>query len=287
MANGSSSDKYYNYREPKRSTSDKVYFSGANVRVYFGDVWVEEMASIQFSVQENVAPIYGFNSYMFDKVARGTRLVSGTFVVNYTRAGYIETILERLYKNIDPSAKNLFDGGQGFLKRDTKKNHSDRNIQDLLQVEGGDSYNSYVVDLRNSFWGKESASQNTIHKTGLGREYDTMYYKNPEGLNKKNLLKDHGFNVLIDYSPSANEKDFAECLKGIAKKDSLFQSYRTIIGLHITGEDQIIAPDGRPLQTQYSFIARDLDGDITQLSMKYNQLHNTNEQLGVNVAKRT
>ena len=80
MANGSSSDNYYNYREPKRSTSDKVYFSGANVRVYFGDVWVEEMASIQFSVQENVAPIYGFNSYMFDKVARGTRLVSGTFV---------------------------------------------------------------------------------------------------------------------------------------------------------------------------------------------------------------
>lgn len=266
---------FYDYQYQRRADTDKSYFSGANARVYFGDIWVEEMVSIQFGIDENVAPIYGFNSYMFDKVARGTRMVSGAFIINHTETDYINIILERLYNNIDAANNNLLNSSQvdGLLS-DLTTSDSTRNIENLLEINKGTTYNEYVRNLRNSYWGNQSSSQNTIQKRGIAREYDTNYFKNKEGSSEVNLLKDHGFNILIDYSPSANERDFKAAIKNLKNKSSLTQSFRSIIGVHITGENQIISPDGQPIQTQYNFIARDVDGDVTQLSMKYNQMQN-------------
>lgn len=278
---------YYKYQSERAGTSDRIYYSGANVRVYFGDIWVEEMASIQFSVQENVAPIYGFNSYMFDKVARGTRMVTGAFILNHTENGYLDVILERLQENIDTDNDNfLTEGSVGNIVSDLSYADSDRNIENLLQIDGTKSYNTYINDLKNSFWGPTSASQNTIHRSGREREFDTTYFKDPEGTGRKNPLKDHGFNILIDYSAEANERDFESTLKGLQDRGSLTQSFRSIIGVHITGENQIISPDGQVIQTQYNFIARDIDGDISQLSMKHNRLYNAYDKqtLGVDTA---
>ena len=266
---------FYKYQSQRRGASDKSYFSGANARVYFGDIWVEEMVSIQFGVEENVAPIYGFNSYMFDKIARGTRMVTGAFILNHTETDYLNIILERLYKNIDKTNRNLLGRNQvEDLMGDMTSSDSARNIENLLEISDGQKYDTYIKDLKNSYWGTREASQNTIQKRGLSREYDTNYFKNKEGSTEVNLLKDHGFNILIDYSPSANERDFRASISEMKNKSSLSQSFRSIIGVHITGENQIISPDGQPIQTQYNFIARDIDGDVSQLSMKYNQLKN-------------
>ena len=268
-------NSFYDYQYQRRANTDKSYFSGANARVYFGDIWVEEMVSIQFGIDENVAPIYGFNSYMFDKVARGTRMVSGAFIINHTETDYINIILEELYRNIDSQNKNLLGNSQlDGLMSDLTTSNSIRNIENLLEINEGKTYNEYVRNLRNSYWGTQSTSQNTIQKRGMAREYDTNYFKNKEGSSEVNLLKDHGFNILIDYSPSANERDFKAAIKNLKNKSSLSQSFRSIIGVHITGENQIISPDGQPIQTQYNFIARDVDGDVTQLSMKHNQMQN-------------
>lgn len=274
--------EYYQYQRERGGTSDKMYFSGANVRVYFGDIWVEEMVSIQFSIDENVAPIFGFNSYMFDKIARGTRLVSGAFILNHTESGYLNVLLDRLYKNINEESSNLLNQNNlESLVKDVSKADSDRNIEKLLQIDGKESYNGYIEDLKNSYWGPQASSDNTIYRSGEGREYDTNYFKDEEGSTTGNPLKDHGFNILIDYSPSANERDFQDCIEDMNKSGSLFQSFRSIIGVHITGENQIINPDGQPIQTQYNFVARDLDGDVSQLSMKYNQLHNQYQETSI------
>lgn len=270
---------FYKYQSKRAGTSDRIYYSGANVRVYFGDVWVEEMASIQFSVEENVAPIYGFNSYMFDKIARGTRMVTGAFILNHTENGYLDVILERIQKNIDTNRDNMLtDSKVSGLLNDVPSGESNRNIQNLLQIDGQKSYNAYIGELKNSFWGPAETSKNTIYKSGVDREYDTTYFKNPEGTGRRNPLKDHGFNILIDYSGDGSERDFEATLKGLQDRGSLKQSFRSIIGVHITGENQIISPDGQVVQTQYNFIARDIDGDISQLSMKHNMLYNESQK---------
>lgn len=266
--------EFYKYKSNRADTSDKVYYSGANVRVYFGDIWIKEMVSIQFSIEENVAPIYGFNSYMFDKIARGTRMVTGAFILNHTENGYLDVILEQLQKNIDgENFDSLSESKMNELVNDLPSYKSERNIQNLLQIDGKKSYDTYIAELKNSFWVPSKASKNTIYKSGREREFDTSYYKNPEGTSIRNPLKDHGFNILIDYSADGSEKDFEATLEGMKDRGSLIQSFRSIIGVHITGENQIISPDGQPIQTQYNFIARDIDGDISQLSMKYNALY--------------
>lgn len=264
-------------KNPVPKTRNSIYYSGANVKVYFGDVWVEELASIQYSIDEQVAPVYGFNSYMFDKVARGTRLVSGAFIVNHTEAGYIDTILERIASNIDKEQRNaLSKKSLGHLVSDVRKHDSSRNIENLLKIDGSSNYEDYIEGLKSSFWGPRKPSQNTIHRSGEGREYQPNYYADKEGGDSKNILKQHGFNILLDFSPSANVKDFKQCITDMNNEGSMSQTFRSIIGVHLTGENQLIAPNGQAIQTQYNFIARDIDGDVSQLSMKYNQLDRYN-----------
>lgn len=265
---------------PTPKKRDNIYYSGANVKVYFGDVWVKELASIQYSIDEQVAPVYGFNSYMFDKIARGTRLVSGAFIVNHTEAGYINTILERLATNIDAEQKNaLTEDNLSNLISDVSSNNSNRNIENLLKIDGDLNYEDYIESLKNSYWGPTVASQNTIHRSGEGREYQPNYFADKEGGNSKNILKQHGFNILLDFSPSANVRDFRQCITDMNNEGSMSQTFRSIIGVHLTGENQLIAPNGQPIQTQYNFIARDIDGDVSQLSMKYNQLDRYRQEI--------
>lgn len=57
------------------------YYSGTDIRIYFGDNWIDEIVEIEWTMQEQLAPIYGFASYTWDKVARGNRFVQGSFLL--------------------------------------------------------------------------------------------------------------------------------------------------------------------------------------------------------------
>lgn len=262
--------------DKSKETPKKEYFSGANVKVYFGDVWVDQIHSIHFSMQEQVTPIYGFNSYKFDKIARGTRLVSGMFSLNFTESGYLQTILERVSSSIDEGKGLSLNDSQGdVLSVDTKKQSSQQTIQNLLSMEGGDTYESYIDSLKDSFWGTNQISKNTVVSGSISKEHDSFYFPNAEGVDTENPLKEHGFNILIDYSPDANKRDFEDCIRNADKDGSLYQTYRSIIGVHITGESQEMSANGQVLTQNYSFIARDLDGDVQELSMKHNFRNNS------------
>lgn len=261
--------------DTRKETTKKEYFSGANVRVYFGNIHVDQMAAISFNMQEQVTPIYGFNSYRFDKIARGSRIVSGTFTLSFTENGYLQTILDRLSSGIDAKNNNLMWEEQvEALKKDIPRETSARTIENILSMREDGTYEDYIEGLKSSFWG-DVASGNTVSRSTLSKEHDTYYYPKAEGSRWENPLKEHGFNILIDYSPEANQKDFQDCLSDMEKKGSLYQTYRSIVGVHITGESQDIAPDGDVLRTHYTFVARDLDGDVQELSMKHNYLQET------------
>ncbi|MGN0357148.1 MAG: hypothetical protein ACI4E0_04930 [Blautia sp.] len=83
---------------PAVSSSSTItnYYSGTDARIYFGDIWVDEIVEIEFGLQEQVAPIYGYGSYTWDVVARGNRVVVGQFAINFKEVGYLQTILNSL-----------------------------------------------------------------------------------------------------------------------------------------------------------------------------------------------
>lgn len=69
------------------------YFSGSDVTIYFGDVFLSECSGFQFGIEERVQPIYGYASHAWDCVGRGTRIISGSFEIPFTEAGYLDAIL--------------------------------------------------------------------------------------------------------------------------------------------------------------------------------------------------
>lgn len=72
------------------------YYSGSDASIYFGDVFVDELMYIEYKLKEMVMPVYGYNSYRFDAVARGQRIVTGKFTIAFREAGFMFRLLEHI-----------------------------------------------------------------------------------------------------------------------------------------------------------------------------------------------
>lgn len=57
------------------------FFGGADVFIYINDELYEDISAVQFSVAENIKPIYGYSSRRYDDLAIGTRIVQGVVKV--------------------------------------------------------------------------------------------------------------------------------------------------------------------------------------------------------------
>ena len=76
----------------------KRYYSVIDAEVYFGNEYVEDIADINWSVKQNVMPVFGYNSYTYDELARGNRIIFGSFLINFTSPNYLFSILEEANK---------------------------------------------------------------------------------------------------------------------------------------------------------------------------------------------
>lgn len=92
------------------------FFSGADVVIYFGDVWLADITSLQFTLIEPVRPIYGYASYTWDAVKRGTRLIQGRFSIAFREAGYLYRVLDHIGQlggRVAPTLAHLLAGESG------------------------------------------------------------------------------------------------------------------------------------------------------------------------------
>lgn len=76
----------------------KRYYSVIDAEVYFGNEYVEDVCNIDWTVRQNVMPLFGYNSYTYDEVSRGSRLVIGSFTINFTSPNYLFSILAEANK---------------------------------------------------------------------------------------------------------------------------------------------------------------------------------------------
>lgn len=68
------------------------YYSSLDADIVFGDVFIDEVVSITWQVQQQAMPIFGYNSYTFDDIAVGSRMISGQFTVNFIEANYLSRV---------------------------------------------------------------------------------------------------------------------------------------------------------------------------------------------------
>lgn len=57
------------------------YYSSTDTKIYMDNIEQTEIAFIQYEIQEQLKPVYGYNSRTFDDVVIGNRIVTGTFSV--------------------------------------------------------------------------------------------------------------------------------------------------------------------------------------------------------------
>lgn len=69
------------------------YFTMTQARMYIGNLFIDELNSIQFALQDNQIPIYGYASRDFDALAQGKALVQGQLTINFISEGYLYTAL--------------------------------------------------------------------------------------------------------------------------------------------------------------------------------------------------
>lgn len=76
------------------SGMDKRYFSNIESEIYFGDKEMTDLYQFEFSIDEKILPIYGYNCYYASELVSGQRIVQGQFVVNYTDTMLIQNTLQ-------------------------------------------------------------------------------------------------------------------------------------------------------------------------------------------------
>ena len=77
----------------------KRYFSSLDAEIYIGGERILDIAKIDFLYEEKKLPYYGFNSFIPSKIFVGQKLVQGTFMINFTEAGYIAKLLQEIDKS--------------------------------------------------------------------------------------------------------------------------------------------------------------------------------------------
>ena len=82
----------------------KRYYSSLDANIYINGQWIEDIASIQWTINQQTMPLYGYNSYVFDDVAQGSRIIQGDFILVFTSPNAVENII-----NI-PNGSNYVDG---------------------------------------------------------------------------------------------------------------------------------------------------------------------------------
>jgi hypothetical protein len=224
--------------EYRRFNSD--YYSGADVRIYFRDIWIDEINNLQFTLQENVAPIFGYCSTTWDKVARGTRHVQGSFTINFKESYYLHSVIERLESSMKDDDGDGNYESNGFSQDSFKEGST---IEHLLKSNGS-NFDILADKFEDSLWGKSDNA--TINSRRDKRAKSSFFYGDGS-------LKDTGFNILLSYGP-LNEADGRK----------VNETVHSLVGVQLTGVSQIIGLDGRPIEEQYQFIAKDLDANVAK-----------------------
>jgi uncharacterized protein YggL (DUF469 family) len=221
------------------------YFSGANVGVYFGDVLVDQIKDLQFNLQEQVIPIFGYGSYTYDAVAKGQRLINGSFDIYFREAGYLKLILDRIEVELGGAGKT------NPFKYDTVPEETTiEHILEELSSKSGDDFDKLASNYEKAIWGE--LDNDEIYTDDGGKKP----YFIPLNYTGNSKVTSGGFDILISYGPEARRQK--KNLGELSAKTTV----QSINGVHITSVELIVNERGEPIFERYTFMARDINANI-------------------------
>lgn len=231
-----------------KKTYWEEYYAGADVGIFIGDVWVDDVVSIQYSEVNNKSPIYGYMSEDFNAVAKGTKIVQGQFSIAFREVGYLGNILDR------------------YRKQNSSKIVSSHNVS----TDIGETTILERVDLISGQRKAAIASHNTIIEKGLRGFYDKDPKNYPE---EERWAYQQERQIFLGWLHpdkfgyiSTSHGDYID-VRGFdifLTFGDVFELDRSgtveiINGCHITSRSLICEPTGEPIVEVYNFFAKGLN----------------------------
>lgn len=233
------------------------YFSGAQVAMYIGDILIDEVTSIQFSVTQSKKPLYGYADQLFRDMSKGQILVQGQFTINFKEAGYLWLVLQTYQDKIG----NLKRKTPFFKTKDKQGNFesiSKANIERIINNDTSsiDQRTGTFIDLSDlaanfqGFSGRPGVNKVGQAEAILEQFEDTIWGDNPgiipeEPNRRADDSSINGFDIYLAYGDFAGD-------------NRANHTIRKIENVHIFGTSQVVQIDGQVLQESYSFYARNL-----------------------------
>ena len=215
------------------------YYSGSQISVWFGNIFIDDIASIQWQRQQNKKPIYGYASQEFDAVANGTVIIQGSFIINFRQSGFLSMVMQEI--------TDLYNG--------------------LTRVENFESVKQIIdMHLRSGTFGPQTADEiealgNDPDFVKLAASYENIVWNDedtgPGGPTtapdvQQAITIPTGFDILVNYGSTAGNEHSRYT-------DYLQSASKTLLGVHLVGESQVIQVGGQSVMEQYDFIARGSD----------------------------
>jgi hypothetical protein len=268
----------------RRGIYNVEHFSGAQVSIHIGDVWVDEVTTLNYGYTQNRRPIYGYASQLYDGLSKGQILIQGTFTINFKEAGYLWLILNRYqgklrgaddqmkrgtpFSNSGSASKNTI---ERFVNNEVGSFERNRLLQNLVMqgtAETAESLGQLQEELvsgrlavQADLGGYASSTRAVASKfnpnkrkvgkaEGLYEEFEDAVWGKPDTerfLEGRRPDEDalNPFDMYISFG------DFA----GDNSANHTIEKLETVT---ILGKSKRIQIDGLPIQEQYTFIARNL-----------------------------
>lgn len=255
---------------PRRQylTYPQDYYTGSQVRVYFGGIFVDDIATIQFQTSHTKTPLYGYNDHQFRAVAKGQFIVRGQFTVAFKETGYLRVIMDmikndnvgvakalRTDKSKDSTEKFMYYINQGLTIEEAIQKAREQGLSS--QLAGANTKTSDFEDiaevLEDSIWGRKETTPKRYEKR-IPRSDEFDYFKHTQteaNASNANDIDINGFDILLTFGNYTRGLDEAE---------------HTMIALndvHITGESLVATPADEPIGCTYEFFARGLNERVS------------------------
>lgn len=216
------------------------YFSGSNVKIYFDNVFLDEATSLSFIMAERLKPIQGYNSYTYDSVARGARIVQGQFSINFKDHDYLFSLVDAVVNdtvNYERGSDMALD--ENFTKAELADSDANRDkLYNYVKKGWSKDFDRLKTDLEDKIWNEP---------TGEYRNDDSPFFPD----------QPVSFDIVIEYGPYYRDNRL-DVEKKYARNVNT-GTVKAIRNVQIKTVAQQIDGSGKPVQEMYEFIAQDIE----------------------------
>ena len=302
----------YNY-----DTYKQDYYSGSQAKVFMGDIWVDDIITIQYSINQSKQPIFGYASQNFDAVAAGTVMGEGTMAVAFKEVGYMNVIRSYIeeqrkgasivnnqiasrlaagdtdeYRSSAYSARLQGTMNPGLIRKSETIEEILDTLANTNKKDARGKYTNTPKFQNPNYQGRDFEDLAEVLEDSIWGDFNGKVFGGMENALKRidqfdEITNGQGDMLGIKSANNAHTFTNYEAVTNILitfgdTSDTRSEHTMTVLNdIHFTGTSVMVNPTGEPIAEVYNFFFRDINKTVTNRNSKVNKIAfnlNNNEQ---------